>query len=121
LKFRLCQISGDAQFRQAGSGKGGVSMTNTCEMQALTELRGLTDTELDAVCGGHNHRHFGSQLSNSFNNLLKLFSLFNALEHGFTAINSFNTVAVAQSIVQIAVIIGNNDSVTQVAQNNATI
>ncbi len=93
-------------------------MTNTCEMQALTELRGLTDTELDAVCGGHNHRHFGSQLSNSFNNLLKLFSLFNALEQ---AINSFNTVAVAQSIVQIAVIIGNNDSVTQVAQNNATI
>jgi hypothetical protein len=97
-------------------------MTNTSEMQTLTEVRGLTDTELDAVCGGHHHFGFGGQLSNPFSSLFNLFSLlslFNALEHGLTAIGSFNTVM--QSNVQIAVVIGNNDSVTQVAQNIANV
>jgi hypothetical protein len=99
-------------------------MTNTSEMQTLTEVRGLTDSELDAVCGAHHHPNFGfgGQLSTPFNSLFNLFNLFNlfsALEHGLGALNSFNTVT--QSNMQIAVIVGNNDSITQVAQNVSTI
>jgi hypothetical protein len=122
VKNCLCGNSGDVLLLPCSPKED--LMTNTSEIQTLTEVRALTETELDAVCGGHHHPNFGfgGQLSKPFNslfNLINLFNLFGALEHGLSALNSFNTVT--QSNMQIAVIVGNDDTITQIAQNNSTI
>jgi hypothetical protein len=80
-------------------------MANTCEM----EMRGLIDSELDAVSGGG---FFGPLLSRTPNTLSP--SYFNGqISH------SFNSLTQTATNIVVIIIYGNNDTVivTQTAGN----
>jgi hypothetical protein len=84
-------------------------MGDTCEM------RDLTDTELDGVCGGCGHHGWGHHGLGQVGHLRGLGQL-NQLGGLFS--HSFNTVT--QTIVQIGVVIGGG-SVTQIASNVSNV
>ena len=63
----------------------------------MSEMRELTDTEIDAVCGGHHHHHHHHGGGSGFG--------------GFGGIINFGNIIIQENIVeQIAVAVGANAS-----------
>ena len=73
----------------------------------MSEMRELIDTELDAVCGGHHHEHYGQQAQQG------LFDFGNIGNINFGNLVNFGNIIIEQNIaLQVGVAVVDTASVT---------